>query len=252
MFEFTVRIKTYDVTDPRLGRNVRHDSRSLAYLEPKTAPDVPLQSVRHKSEIPTLDQGQLGSCTGNAATKCVSYAPMWGPLAPAASVLSVDDAQADETYAVDVYSSATALDSYQGTYPPDDTGSDGLSVAKVLTRRGLISGYRHATSMRRTLHALSRQPVIVGTEWHEGMFHPDADGRLRRTGALAGGHEYVLDEIDVENKRVWMQNSWGESWGVSGRAYFTWPDFRKLLKADGDCTVFVPVTEPAPVPATSA
>ena len=247
MDDFTVRIKTYDVADPRLGRRVGHDSRSLAYLEPKTPSDVVLQSVRHKSEIPTLDQGQLGSCTGNAATKCLSYVPLWGPLAPAAAVLSIDDAQADEVYAVGVYSEATSVDPYEGSYPPDDTGSDGLSVAKVLTTRGLISGYRHATSMRRTLNALSRQPVIVGTEWREGMFAPEADGRLRTTGAVAGGHEYVLDEIDVENRRVWMQNSWGESWGVAGRAYFTWQDFRKLLKADGDCTVFVPVTEPAPL-----
>ena len=57
-----------------------------------------------------------------------------------------------------------------------------------------------------------------------------------------------MDELDVENKRIWMCNSWNTSWGVEGRAYFTWDDFGALLAAQGDCTVFVPVSQPAPTP----
>lgn len=231
--------------DPRLGRHVRHDPRSWAYALP--AGDVStLSSVRHHSQIPTLDQGQLGSCTGNAATKCVSYQPFWAE-SQVQGVIGPDE-QADEKYAVGVYSAATKVDDYPGSYPPQDTGSDGLSVAKVMKSRNLISGYQHAFSLEALLTALSQQPVIVGTEWRHDMFDPAADGRLSVKGKVDGGHEYCLDELDVDNKRVWMQNSWGDSWGVQGRAYFAWDDMKKLLESQGDCTVFAPAGSPPPAP----
>lgn len=234
-----------DRTDPRLGRHVRHDPRSWAYAYAAADPRT-LSSVRHSSHIPTLDQGQLGSCTGNAATKCLSYEPFWNESVVQAII--GPDATTDEAYAVGVYSAATKIDDYPGAYPPTDTGSDGLSVATVLKTRGLISGYQHAFSLEALLTALARQPVIVGTEWRQDMFHPAADGRQRITGAVAGGHEYCLDELDVERQRVWMQNSWGATWGLQGRAFFSWDDMRTLLAASGDCTIFAPLGSPPPPP----
>jgi hypothetical protein len=233
-------------SDPRLGRNIRHDPRSWAYAF--GAADIStLSSVRHRSQIPTLDQGKVGSCTGNAATKCLSYQPFWSE--PEVQAVLGGDGKKDEEYAVDVYSAATKLDPYPGEYPPSDTGSDGLSVATVLKSRGLISGYQHAFSFEALLTALAQQAVIVGTEWRQDMFDPAPDGEQRITGAVAGGHEYCLDELDVENQRVWMQNSWGDSWGVDGgRAFFTWADMRALLAASGDCTIFAPVGSPPPSP----
>src|ERR1044072_4809916 len=95
-------------------------------------------SMRHLSMIPVLNQGNLGSCTGNAATKNMSYGEFW--LVEGESVLSTEDTLKNEIYAVGVYSAATELDPWEGSYPPDDTGSDGLSVAKLLRQRGLING----------------------------------------------------------------------------------------------------------------
>lgn len=243
--EYTLDVKRFDPADPRLGRHVRHDSRSLRFLvtpQPRSA----MVSVRHYSHIPVLDQGNLGSCTGNASTKNMSYGDFW--VAQGDRVLSQTETDVNQTYAVGVYSDATKLDPWDGTYLPDDTGSDGLSVAKVLQSRGLISGYKHATSLDAVLTALQTQPVITGTTWNEDMFEPDADGRLHITGDPQGGHEYVLDEVDMENERIWMQNSWGPYWGIEGRAYFTFDDYATLLADYGDVTIFVPITEPAPEP----
>lgn len=241
---YTISRKIYQPIDRRLGRNVRHDSRSLMF-QVKAQDVSTLKSVRHERHIPTLDQGQLGSCTGNAATGALGSQPFWPE---GLAVLNPTDAEVDETYAVNVYSDATKVDPYQGTYPLTDTGSDGLSVAQVLKTRGLISGYVHATSLEAALTALSQTPVIAGVEWRNDMFNPDADGRIHITGDVAGGHEIVLDELDVENKRVWIHNSWGDGWGVEGRAYFTWDDFSTLLSRAGDVTQFVPVSQPAPTP----
>ncbi len=232
-------------SDPRLGRHIRHDPQSWRFAF--EAVDIStLASVRHQSQIPTLDQGNLGSCTGNAATKCLSYEPFWS--SPPVQAVIGSDAVADEAYAVGVYSAATKVDDYPGVYPPTDTGSDGLSVATVLKSRGLISGYQHAFSLEALLSALAKGPVIVGTEWRQDMFHPAPDGRQKITGAVEGGHEYCLDELDVENQRVWMQNSWGSNWGVAGRAYFSWDDMKALLGASGDCTIFAAIAAPLPPP----
>jgi hypothetical protein len=243
--DYTVRTKRIPSRDPRLKRHVRHDSRSLLYKAPESDLQT-LKSVRHEVHIPTLDQGELGSCTGNASTLCMATGPFW--TAPMQAALSTTDAAADEQYAVDVYSAATKLDSYTGTYPPNDTGSDGLSVAKVFVGRRLIPGYTHATSLNAAITALAKQPVIIGIGWHQPMYDPASDGRLTVTGSVVGGHEICLDELDVENQRAWIHNSWSQDWGLGGRAYLTWTDLGTLLADDGDCTVFTPPSQPAPVP----
>jgi hypothetical protein len=239
--DFTLKIKRYAPTDARLGRHVVHDSRSLRYLAPARDPAT-LQSVRHHVNIGVMDQGNLGSCTGHAGTNAIASDPFWsgGSL-----VLATTD---PHDYAVGLYSEATKLDPWPGEWEPDDTGSDGLSVAKALLARGLVSGYTHATSLAACLTAVAERVPIVGTNWTSSMFEPDSSGRIRPTGSIEGGHEFALDELDVNNERVWIRNSWGPSWGQEGRAYLVWDDLGTLLAADGDCTILIPKSEPAPVP----
>lgn len=158
---YSVVIGRYAPSDPRLGRHVYHDSRSRGFAAPEGGAGA-WRSVRHQRFIPVLDQGQVGSCTGNAAAGCLGTGQFWGQATQ--QTLSAADATHDEGEAVKLYSAATALDQIKGTYPPDDTGSDGLSVAKACQNAGLISGYTHAFSLDALLSALSTQPVIVGTE----------------------------------------------------------------------------------------
>lgn len=54
-------IHRYEPTDPRLGRRVFHDPRSLAYAHP-VLPKSAIQTVEWTRRIPILDQGRLGSC----------------------------------------------------------------------------------------------------------------------------------------------------------------------------------------------
>lgn len=241
---FTVGRKVYKRTDPRLGRIVSHDSRSLAYQVKAKSVDE-LKSIRHERHIPVLNQGALGACTGYSGASTMGSGKYWDE---GVDVLDPTNPDPNSVYAVGLYSDATKIDPFHGAYPPTDTGSNGLAVAKVLQGRGLISGYIHATSLEAALTAISESPCSAGVEWRTGMFKPDPDGRVRLTGTLAGGHQITMDEIDVENKRVWFTNSWGPYWGVQGRAYFTWEDFGILLGRYGDLVQYVEVSEPAPVP----
>jgi hypothetical protein len=232
------RIIEIEQSEHRLGRHVNHDprSRSFAYLSSGRT----LQSVRHTRHAPVFDQGNLGSCTGNAMVGALACDPLYAGL-PAGTTL-------DEKLAVHVYSVATGLDNYPGTYPPDDTGSDGLSVAKAAQQAGYISGYRHAFSVDDALDALQDGPVITGIDWYAGFDNPAADGLVAISGAIRGGHEVVVDEYDASTGRIGITNSWGTGWGVQGRFFMTAATWDKLLGHDGDATILVPANKPAPTP----
>lgn len=236
----TVHTHQYDPTDRRLGRHVHHDDASRDYAV-EAAPDVSkLASIRHQRWAPVFDQGQVGSCTANAGFGCLGTGDFWKATKGGRRITG--NAQLDEIRAVALYSAEERLlfgTPYDPADPTTDRGGSGLGIAKVLHRRGYITGYRHAFSLEATLTALASQPVIIGIPWLAAMFSPAADGRIQPVGSVEGGHEIVLDELDTPNRRAWIQNSWGTSWGVDdGRAWLSWDDLGWLLAEQGDCTVF--------------
>lgn len=227
----------------RLGRNINHDPRSLRYL----VPEAPRQgtSAKWTRVTPVLDQGNLGSCTGNAIMGLLGTGPFYASLK---DQVTAGTLHLDEPEAVALYSLATKLDPYAGTYPPDDTGSDGLSVCKAAQQRGLINGYQHATSVAAAMTAILSGPFIVGTDWLSGMDAPDSNGQVKVTGTVRGGHEYECVGYNATADLWEFVNSWGSGWGAAGRFYYRSADLAKLLGNGGDITVPVPITAPAPTP----
>ena len=207
------------VASRRLGRYVHHDPRSLEHAAPK-APR--LASIMHHRTVPIFDQGDLGSCTGNAAAGCMGTRPF--------------EHRCTEADAVQIYCEATHLDRILGVYPPDDTGSSGLGVMKALKKRGWIKAYRHAFGLDHALHTLMLGPGITGITWLSGCDSPDKSGVVRYTGAIRGGHEIQLLGLDVDTKLVWFANSWGASWGKGGLFAMSFDDYALALKDDGDAT----------------
>jgi hypothetical protein len=216
-----------------LGRKLQpdHDPRNRApqYAAAKATALV-TKTWRHWG--PILDQGNLGSCTGNAVTQARNCVPLrqGRPLL-------------DEVDAVKAYSLATQLDPYTGTYPPTDTGSDGGAACKAAQRLGWIDAYHWAFGLDEVLHALVLSPVIIGIRWTSDMFSPDPEGYVHPGGEVAGGHEVCLRSVNVEKRRVRAVNSWSASWGpLGGEFLLSWDDLDGLLGQDGDCTV--PVVYP--------
>lgn len=245
---------------PRLGRNVNHDSASKAFrVQPRRA-DA-LHTTRHDAFLPIFDQGSVGRCTGCAGTAAIYRHPyVSGVVKPWHYRPNLDGA-------TDLYSDATIADDFPGQYPPDDTGSDGLSIAKVLKAKGVISGYRWAFTLAEALAQLQDTPVITGIPWYNSMFDTTSAGHaghivVRQDSGLAGGHEICADELivpggtlaagDLQGQlgQVWVggPNSWGDSWGDHGRWYMTAAEWGSLLAQQGDVTAFVPNTQPAPTP----
>lgn len=234
-----------------LGRHVDHDPRSLAYAHgvlPKSA----IKSVDWARRAPIFDQGQLGSCTGNAAAGLLGTDNATRPGATTVTV-GGDTVPVDEDLAVRVYSLATELDTFDGAYPPDDTGSSGLGAAKALVKLGLATAYTHAFSLDALKSALQQGPVMAGTVWLNSMFDPSGAGNLivDRHSGVAGGHEYVISAYDQGSGAFRMDNSWGTSWGVGGSAWLLESDVQWLLSQDGDITVPAFISAPAPTPVPS-
>jgi hypothetical protein len=241
-------------TSSHLGRHINHDPRSRLY--PYRAPaQVPLVSTRHVAAKPILDQDGVGACTGFAGIRCLHYTPFFETVHLTDKWYNLDNPDG-----LALYSENTKRDPYVGTYPPTDTGSDGLTTGKVLTSYGEIAGYEHAFSLDQALQALMSRPFITGTYWYDDMFNPDSNGIIHPGGNIAGGHEYVVDEyvaamtplgtgVAVATEPyVGISNSWGPSWGVEGRAYMSTADYGRLLDDDGDVTIFTPADLDPPTP----
>ena len=222
----------------RLGRHVNHDPRSLLFKVPETATPT---TVFWDRKVPVFDQGNLGSCTGNAAAGVLGTSPFYETL-PSGFL-------DDENEAVALYSEATKLDGYSGSYPPDDTGSDGLSVAKAAQKAGLISAYQHITSIGGAHTAIQAGPFITGVNWYSSMDNPTRDGLVVVSGTVRGGHEFVCHGYDAGKDLWWFTNSWGTGWGANGRFCMSTASFSRLLSEQGDATTFLPVTAPTPPPA---
>lgn len=207
-----------------LGRHVRHDPQSRGYaVEARSIDEI--TSVRHTFRTRVLEQ-QHGSCVPHSAAKVLAAKPFRRRF--------------HEPTAQKWYRAVTLIDPFEGNFPPDDTGSDGLSMAKLLKSYGLIGSYLHAFSFAAFLTALQRQPVMVGTYWRAGQDYPNANGLVRYVGARRGGHEYVADEIDVERRLIGYTNSWGPRYALMGRFYMSWADAEASIADRGDVTVLLP------------
>lgn len=253
----TVMSFRYNPTDSRLGRHVRHDTRSVFYAH-GVMPRSAIRSAEWQRHIPILDQGPLGSCVPNNGPEFLGTDALGYTGGAVASILKADTKgvfqagtiwSLDEDFARNLYRLVTRLDSYPGQWEPDDTGSDGLTLAKALRMLGFADRYTHAFSYHALVSALQTGPVTLGLEWENSMFTTGTDGKITIDygSGVAGGHQVFARKFDADNDRVWIDNSWGESFGLDGRGWFQGVELAAHLKRSGDVTVPHLITEePAP------
>lgn len=226
-----------------LGRNREHDDRSLKFMALPRAATPKRIDTFFGSHAKPLNQEDVGSCTGNALTNFLNT----DFARPArAKVLKIGDVFLTEAKAVQFYSTATHIDNIAGSYPPNDTGSSGLAVAKAGVKLGWLQSYSWLFSFTSVQAMIEKQPFIVGTLWTNNMFN--CVNGLIKVGSLkesniAGGHEYFLCGINWTEEVFTFRNSWGDNndagWpGCKEGGYFAikFKEFHTLLDADGDVT----------------
>jgi hypothetical protein len=141
-----------------------------------------------------------------------------------------------------------------------DQGTSGLNACRFYMGKRLTA-YHWVTSaaeLRNTLLTLG--PVCVGVDWYNSMFSPKVSygtGRaymkVDKGSGLAGGHEFIINGINLKPVTgpayYRMKNSWGKSWpgsenpGVKtygpGTARFALADLESLLFNDGGDAVLI-------------
>lgn len=215
--------------DPRLGRQVVHDPRSRRFEFPREV-DVPNVSFRHRMYNPRPNPNQpIGCCTGvDACVKCNTRGNRVLDV-----VLNMDDA-------IRIYSRATQLDPWQGSYPPTDTGSSGLAACKAAKEQGLIERYEWVLGDTDQLKAaLCRKPVGIGAWWYASMFNVDPlTGLVEVRGERVGGHQWTLFGWN-KYYRAFEGLCWWGNWGLidTGRFRIREADLADLRADDGDTHV---------------
>lgn len=225
-----LKVITIAQEDPRLGRNVVHDPRSRRFAFPAT--ETPRRDITLRVYNPRPNPEQtVGCCTGvDAVVKCNAVGNR-----VKGRVLGMDDA-------LEVYSRATQLDPWPGSWPPEDTGSSGLAACQASVEFGLISSYSWIFSGTAGIYAALTQgkPVGVGTWWLENMFEIDhMSGLIDCSGPRVGGHQFTIvgyrKKLDAFIGMCW----WGPSWGMDsqGRFLIRRASLQDLLSDDGDAHV---------------
>lgn len=211
------------LTGRSFGRLPAIDFRDRAYMLRPPAEEV-TRTSRYWRAGQVLDQDGL--------PQCVAFAGQGFLLAgPVKNQMLHDPAW--------LYHECQLLDEWEGE---DYDGTSVRALFKVLQREGLVSVYNWATDpLIAAQHILANGPVVFGTNWYVGMEAPDEHGFIHATGAVAGGHAYLIVGCNVNKKcpdgssgAFRMQNSWGTDWGRKGRAWIAFSDAAKLIAEYGE------------------
>lgn len=211
--------------DPRLDRIPQWDERNRdfpirALIRPEMAP----RSYTWASPI-VLDQGNEGACVGFAWAHELAARP-------------VKVAAVSSDFARRLYHEAQDNDEWPGH---DYEGSSTLGGAKAVSLRGYMQQYRWALDLNDLVMAVGHHgPVIVGINWYDSMFVPDAMGNIKISpnSSVAGGHDILINAVSIHLGKFGLVNSWGYGWGLKGRCFLSWDDMNRLIFGEnGDACV---------------
>lgn len=224
------------MTTPILNWVPSFDERSRNFPIRTVIPTRPPRVNKLWRTGPILDQGSEGACVGFGWTAEV----LSTPVAVNLSLLKEPAPSEPTEFALNLYQMAKRLDVWEGE---DYDGTSVLAGAKACVALGTLKEYRWCFSTEDVVNAvLSRGPVVLGMNWHEGMYEAP-NGILTPSGPIVGGHcltavgfRWRSDRLDGEDGIV-LQNSWGASWGNNGLAVIRVSELEKLLQADGEACV---------------
>jgi C1A family cysteine protease len=219
------------------------DHRDLLYAAPVAALQKLPPSVDLRPQCPPVyDQGQLGSCTGNAIAGAIQFNQMKENLkpvfAPSRLFIYYNERAMEGTVATDsgaqirdgIKSVATIGAPPETMWPYDITkfankppASDYTAAGKhkVVLYQRLV---QTASQMKGCL--ASGYPFVFGFTVYESFEGPD----VAQSGVVpmpspkeqvVGGHAVMAVGYDDSQTRLIVRNSWGDGWGMKG--YFTIP-----------------------------
>ena len=211
-----------------LGRVYIEDKRDLNYLIKNN--QRTLQQISTPPKVLTQRYWDANGWWGDQGNKpqCVGYSwAHWledGPIQQSGIPPIIKP--------FDIYKNAQKLDEWYGE------NYDGTSVrgaVKYLKTIGKVKSYYWAFDVQTLSETILKLgPVVVGTNWYNGMFYPNKNGLIKISGQMVGGHAYLINGVDTKTKQFRIKNSWGKSWGNGGHAFISFNDMSRLIKENGE------------------
>ena len=131
-----------------IGRNIHHDPRSQNFRVKRTVAE-PHSQFHAATNRKALPQYELGGCVGFSVAQAFNCSPF--------------NMHLTEEDAKNAYHLATMDDPFPGMWPPDDTGSDGLSGMKAAVKLGWCKSFSNCFDIDDVIGALQKGPGITGT-----------------------------------------------------------------------------------------
>jgi len=210
----------------RLGRRFSPDERDKGYQMARLLPRVVMPTSKTwRIAGANLDQGDTGTCVGNAWTNFLRSAPI--------------QTSATEQMAFNIYDLAIKLDEWTDN-DEDFERQMGTSVragAQAVMSMSRLKSYIWSSTLQPVVEwVLLNGPVVMGTNWYTSMFSPNNDGLITITprSRVEGGHAYLLRGVNTKTALASFCNSWGENWGKSGNFFMSFKDLERLILEDGE------------------
>jgi C1A family cysteine protease len=217
--------------------------RDHMYSAPQaTMATLPAQADLRAECPPVYDQGQLGSCTGNAIAGAIQFDRMKQGLKPdfAPSRLFIYYSERVLEHTVETDAGAMIRDGIKsvaktGVCPESDWPYDINKFAQRPPARAYTDAKAHkAASYSRLINSApqlrgclaSGYPFVFGFSVYES-FESQAVAQSgvvpmpQPTEKQIGGHAVMAVGYDDTEQRFIVRNSWGDGWGMKG--YFTIP-----------------------------
>lgn len=233
--------------DPRLDRVMQVDLGTLNYPVSEILPPAAQTPRSYTWDIDyTLDQANEGRCVEFGICAELLARPVLVPYADVVDILANRkiywQAQREDEWEGGSYPGAAPV--YEGT-----SVNAGMKVAKDL---GFYSEYRWAFTLQDFVAAVGYHgPGVIGVDFYNDMFTPDADGFMHVSGSVVGGHcmlvravhvvkldrHYAVTwkNVDLAKSYVLIHNSWGLTWGDAGDAKIALVDLMKLWPGGEFC-----------------
>jgi Papain family cysteine protease len=233
-------------TIPKRSYNVRPDSldfRDLMYVP--TLVEVPSQIdlAEYKQwQVPILNQGQEGACTGFGLATVVHYLLRRRKVVPNLTEISprmlYEMAKRYDEWAGEDYDGSSARGAMKGwhkhgvctkelwTYSPTNVDRQLTEMrSRDAVKRPLGSYFRVNHQDLVAMHtAIAEVGILYATATvHAGWNQIIDEGLIPLSEEILGGHAFAI--VAYDDRGFWIQNSWGNEWGLNGFACISYDDW---------------------------
>ncbi|MEO6230573.1 MAG: C1 family peptidase [Ferruginibacter sp.] len=195
-----------------------------------------------KYEVPILDQGQEGACTGFGLATVANYLLRRRKFVPDPNSVSprmiYEMARRYDEWPGEHYSGSSARGAMKGWHKHGICG-DACWPYKNKSRKEQFNEARSSDALKRPLgayyrvnhkdlvamhSALAEVGILYATgAVHEGWDVVDETGIIPYMEKLTGGHAFAI--VAYDSNGFWIQNSWSNTWGKEGFAQISYDDW---------------------------